>query len=123
MLIWYYIKGLTFCVIDVVIVSDSDEDPTATKPIDTTHINISAAGNLLVTNSGIDVQEVFKDSVTTLERHIMFTNAYPDANPQQKLPFLRETLTQSAKALAPKVFERLVRDPDYAKAIAESVSV
>lgn len=87
-----------------------------------TFIAISSAGNLLLSGSAMDVQEVHKGSMLGFERHMMFTDAYLDSNPQQKLSFLRKLLVKEAEAQAPKIFDRLKEDPEYLKVLTESVS-
>lgn len=118
---------LTCHVLDVMVIPDSEEDETKSQPEGlmwhgSTFIAISSVGNLLLNNSAMDVQELFKDSMLALERHMMFTDAYLDSNPQQKFSFLRKLLVNEAQAQAPKILDRLKQDTEYLKVLTESVS-
>lgn len=118
---------LTYYTIDVMIIPDSEEEETGSQTVNSawssnTHIAISAAGNILLTSSAADVQDVFKSSMLALEKHLIFTNAYPDSNPQQKFSFIKRFLTHEAQVQAPWIFDRLRQDPEYMKVLTESVS-
>ncbi|KAI0342566.1 hypothetical protein BDW22DRAFT_1484188 [Trametopsis cervina] len=111
---------------DVMIIPDSEEEGTGSQTVDSgwpsgTHIVISAVGNLLLTSSAVDVQNLFKSSMLALERHLIFTDAYPDSNSQQKFSFIRKFLTHEAKAQAPWIYDRLKQDPEYIKVLVESL--
>lgn len=121
-----FITLLTFNTTELMIIPDS-EDETESQDVTpmwhaSTYIAISTAGNLKLTNSAMDVQEVFKDSMLTLENHLIFADAYPDSNPQEKFSFLRKIILNEAEVEAPKVFERLKEDPEYLKVFTETVS-
>ncbi|KAI0336947.1 hypothetical protein BDW22DRAFT_1433717 [Trametopsis cervina] len=94
---------------------------TASKWHPSTYIAISTADNLKLTRSAMDVQEVFKDSMLTLQNHLIFIDAYPDSNPQEKFSFLKKILLNEAEVEAPKVFDRLKQDPEYLKVFTESL--
>lgn len=69
------------------------------------------------------MQILFKDVVREVLRHVMFEDAYPDRNPQRKLPWLREVLISAAREFEfDPIVDRLRRDLEYSKVLIDAVS-